>query len=82
MLKISAVAGMSQRFPQRPILNTTRRAEIDIDVNDIYAGKANDFPLLPNDVLFVPRSFKRVIWTTVGQLILTNAPYIIISILR
>jgi polysaccharide biosynthesis/export protein len=66
----------------RPILNTTRRAEIDIDVNDIYAGKANDFPLLPNDVLYVPRSFKRVIWTTVGQLILTNAPYIIISILR
>jgi polysaccharide biosynthesis/export protein len=66
----------------RPILNTTRRAEIDINVNDIYAGKANDFPLLPNDVLYVPRSFKRVIWTTVGQLILTNAPYIIISILR
>ncbi len=66
----------------RPIENTTRRAEIDIDVNDIYAGNANDFPLLPNDVLFVPRSKKRVVWTTVGQLILTNAPYIIISILR
>jgi polysaccharide export outer membrane protein len=66
----------------RPILNTTRRAEIDVNVNDIYAGKANDFPLLPNDVLYVPRSFKRVAWTTVGQLILTNAPYIIITILR
>jgi polysaccharide export outer membrane protein len=66
----------------RPIQNTTRRAEIDIDVNDIYAGKANDFPLLPNDVLYVPRSYKRIVLTTVGQLILTNAPYIIISILR
>jgi polysaccharide biosynthesis/export protein len=66
----------------RPILNTTRRAEIDINVNDIYAGKANDFPLLPNDVLYVPRSYKRVVWTTVGQLILQNAPFIIITILR
>jgi len=66
----------------RPIVNTTRRAEIDIDVNDIYSGKANDFPLLPNDVLYVPRSYKRTIWTTVGQLIIGNGPYIIISILR
>jgi polysaccharide export outer membrane protein len=66
----------------RPIANTTRRAEIDIDVNDIYAGKANDFPLLPNDVLYVPRSYKRVVLTTVGQLILSNAPYIIITVIR
>jgi polysaccharide biosynthesis/export protein len=66
----------------RPILNTTRRAEIDIDVNDVYAGKANDFPLLPNDVLYVPRSFKRTVWTTVGQLLITSGPYIIITILR
>jgi len=66
----------------RPIQNTTRRAEIDINVSDIYAGKANDFPLLPNDVLYVPRSYKRAVLTTVGQLILSNAPYIIITILR
>jgi polysaccharide export outer membrane protein len=66
----------------RPILNTTRRAEIDVNANDIYAGKANDFPLLPNDVLYVPRSFKRVILTTVGQLLLTSGPYIIITVLR
>jgi polysaccharide biosynthesis/export protein len=66
----------------RPIENTTRRAEIDIDVNEIYAGRANDFPLLPNDVLYVPRSFKRVIWSTVGQLLLANGPFIIVTILR
>jgi polysaccharide export outer membrane protein len=66
----------------RPILNSTRRAEIEIDVNDIYTGKANDFPLLPNDVLYVPRSIKRVVWTTVGQLIISNGPFIVISILR
>jgi polysaccharide biosynthesis/export protein len=66
----------------RPIQNTTLRAEIDINVNDIYAGKANDFPLLPNDVLYVPRSYKRVVLTTIGQLILANGPFIVISILR
>jgi polysaccharide export outer membrane protein len=66
----------------RPIQNTTRRAEIDINVNDIYAGKANDFPLLPNDVLYVPRSIKRVVLTTIGQLVIQNAPFIIISIIR
>ncbi len=66
----------------RPILNTTRRAEIDIDVNDVYAGKANDFPLLPNDVLYVPRSWSRTFWTTAGQLLITTGPYIIITILR
>ena len=66
----------------RPILNTTRRAEIDIDTNEIYAGKANDFPLLPNDVLYVPRSFKRVALTTVGQILLTSGPYIIFTLVR
>jgi polysaccharide export outer membrane protein len=66
----------------RPIQNTTLRAEIDINVNDIYAGKANDFPLLPNDVLYVPRSYKRVVLTTLGQLLLADGPFIIISIIR
>jgi polysaccharide export outer membrane protein len=66
----------------RPILNTTRRAEIDLNTNDIYAGNANDFPLLPNDVLYVPRSYKKVALQTIGQLILQNAPYIIITALR
>jgi polysaccharide biosynthesis/export protein len=75
-------AKKSQVRVLRPIAGTTRRAEIDIDVNDIYSGKANDFPLLPNDVLYVPRSYKRVVWTTVGQLLLSNGPFIVVSILR
>jgi polysaccharide export outer membrane protein len=41
----------------RPVLNTSRRHEIDIDLTGIYEGKVNDFPLLPNDVLYVPRAF-------------------------
>jgi polysaccharide biosynthesis/export protein len=50
----------------RPILNTDRRAAIDVDVNGVFEGKANDVPLLPNDVLLVPRSNKRSILTTMG----------------
>ena len=38
----------------RPILDSARRAEIPLDVKAILAGKANDFPLLPNDVLVIP----------------------------
>lgn len=66
----------------RPILNSTRRAEIDIDVAAIYRGEANDFPLLPNDVLYVPRSHMRAVWTTVGQIVLTSGPYIIFTLIR
>jgi polysaccharide biosynthesis/export protein len=75
-------AKRSQVRVLRPIENTTRRAEIDIDVSEIYAGRANDFPLLPNDVLYVPHSYKRSVWTTVGQLLLSNGPFIVVSILR
>jgi polysaccharide export outer membrane protein len=61
----------------RPILNTTKRAEIDIDVNRVFEGKENDFPLLPNDVLHVTRSNKRTFWLTLGQIAIPILPYII-----
>lgn len=66
----------------RPIANSTRRAEIDIDVDEIYAGRANDFPLLPNDVLYIPRSYKRATLTTIGQLLISSGPFIIVSVIR
>ena len=47
----------------RPVGDTTRRAEIDIDVKRVFEGKDNDFPLLPNDILYVPRSNKRLFLT-------------------
>jgi polysaccharide export outer membrane protein len=50
----------------RPILNTDRRAEIDVDANRVLEGKENDVPLLPNDVLFVPRSYTRSMLTVLG----------------
>jgi polysaccharide export outer membrane protein len=40
----------------RQVLNTARRAEVPLDVKAIMSGQAPDFPLLPNDVLVVPRS--------------------------
>ncbi len=39
----------------RPVLNSTRRAEIPLDLKRILDTENNDYPLLPNDVLYVPR---------------------------
>ncbi|HBY62982.1 MAG TPA: hypothetical protein DEH78_24425 [Solibacterales bacterium] len=39
----------------RPILNSARRAEIPINLDQVLAGKRPDFPLMPADTLFVPR---------------------------
>lgn len=61
----------------RPILNTNRRAEIDLNANRIFEGKDLDFPLLPNDVLYVPRSYKMTAWRLAGQIILPTLPYLI-----
>lgn len=47
----------------RPVLNTSRRAEIPVDLKKIFSGKDADFPLLPNDVLYVPRSRHKLNWT-------------------
>jgi len=47
----------------RPVLGTNRRAEIPINLTGIYDGRVNDFPLLPNDLLYVPRSPTRTILT-------------------
>jgi polysaccharide export outer membrane protein len=40
----------------RPVLNTAKRAEIPLDLKKIMAAKETDFPLQPNDVLYIPRS--------------------------
>ncbi|HWE00259.1 MAG TPA: polysaccharide biosynthesis/export family protein [Bryobacteraceae bacterium] len=39
----------------RPILNSTRRAEIPLDLKRVLDTEGSDYPLLPNDVLYVPR---------------------------
>lgn len=65
----------------RPIMGTTRRAEIDIDLTRIYEGKDIDFPLLPNDVIFVPRAAKRAALAPVGTAFLGSIPVLIITAL-
>jgi polysaccharide biosynthesis/export protein len=64
----------------RPILGTSRRAEIEVNLNRIYEGKDNDFPLLPNDVLYVPRDSVRMVLTPVGTSVLTTLPYLIVTL--
>jgi polysaccharide export outer membrane protein len=61
----------------RPILNTNRRASIEVDVKRVFEGKDLDVPLLPNDILYVPRSYNRLLWQTAGQIILPMIPYVI-----
>jgi protein involved in polysaccharide export with SLBB domain len=39
----------------RPILNTAKRAEIPVNLKLVLAGRADDYPLMPNDVLYIPR---------------------------
>ena len=39
----------------RPVTNTSRRAEIQLDLKQILAGRQSDQPLLPNDVLYIPK---------------------------
>jgi polysaccharide export outer membrane protein len=38
----------------RPVLDTARRAEIPINLTKVLSTEGNDYPLLPNDILFVP----------------------------
>jgi polysaccharide biosynthesis/export protein len=38
----------------RAVLDTSRRAEIPINLAKVLSTEANDYPLLPNDILFVP----------------------------
>lgn len=48
-------ANLQQVRVLRPVLNSSRRAEVPLDLKQILAGRQADFPLLPNDLLYVPR---------------------------
>jgi len=43
----------------RQILNTSHRAEIPVNLKRILEGKEADFPLMPNDVLYIPRGGRK-----------------------
>jgi polysaccharide biosynthesis/export protein len=66
----------------RPVLNTSRRAEIPVDLQKIFSGKNADLPLLPNDVLYVPRSRHKINWTQtslVAAPVVTTLIYVLAS---
>lgn len=64
----------------RPILDTNRRAEIDIDLKRVLEGKDVDFPLLPNDVVYVARASRRAVLGPVGTSFLASVPYLVIAL--
>jgi len=61
-------------------MGTTMRAEIDINMKRIFEGKDIDFPLLPNDVLYVPRASKRAVLGPIGIQMLASLPYLLITL--
>lgn len=48
-------ANTQRAFILRPVLNTSRRAEIPLNLKRILSSEDSDVPLLPNDVLYVPK---------------------------
>lgn len=65
----------------RPILGSTRRAEIVVDMKRILSGKEIDFPLLPNDVLFVPRATGRGIAVPLATGLVASLPVVLVTVL-
>jgi polysaccharide biosynthesis/export protein len=61
----------------RPVLGTNRRYMIEVDVADLFNGKGIDVPLLPGDIVYVPRSYTHQFWQTVSSIALPLIPYII-----
>jgi polysaccharide export outer membrane protein len=43
----------------RPMVGSSTRTEIPVNVKKILDGKASDFPLMANDILFIPTSASR-----------------------
>jgi polysaccharide biosynthesis/export protein len=73
----SAIRGKARVL--RPVAGTGRRAEIDVDLKRVFEGKDRDFPLLPNDALFVPRANLRNMLAPAGTAMLAGLPYIIVT---
>ena len=48
-------ANSKRAFILRPVLNTSRRTEIPLNLKRILSAEDRDVPLLPNDVLYVPK---------------------------
>jgi polysaccharide export outer membrane protein len=69
---VSRDANLQQVRILRPVLNSSRRAEVPLDLKQILAGRQADFPLLPNDLLYVPR--KGLSRSAIGRSMVTVLP--------
>lgn len=63
----------------RLVGDSSQRAEIPLNLREIFNGKANDFPLMANDVLYIPR--KGGAGRTVTQMGLIAVPALITSLI-
>jgi polysaccharide export outer membrane protein len=61
----------------RPIETTNRRTVIEVDAKALFDGKGIDVPLLPGDIVYIPRSYTRQFWQTFSSIALPMLPYII-----
>jgi hypothetical protein len=58
-------------------LGTNRRYVIQVDASKLLDGKGIDVPILPGDIVYVPRSYEAVFWRTVQAVALPILPYIL-----
>jgi polysaccharide biosynthesis/export protein len=56
----------------RPVMDTTKRSEISLNVDRILSGKDSDFPILPNDFLYFPE--KPILKRGIGKGLLVALP--------
>lgn len=61
----------------RPVEGTSRRAVIEVNVAQLFNGEGLDVPLLPGDIVYVPRSYSRQFWQTFSSVAIPMVPYIL-----
>ncbi|HEY3824902.1 MAG TPA: polysaccharide biosynthesis/export family protein [Bryobacteraceae bacterium] len=52
-------AQLSKAYILRPVLDTARRARIPLDISKVMSTEGNDYPLLANDILVIPKKKDR-----------------------
>jgi polysaccharide export outer membrane protein len=79
---LSPSADASKARILRPVMNSTRRAEIQLNLKRILKAEANDYPLLANDVLYIPPSRASKVLRTTGVVAIGAVPTILFLLLR
>lgn len=76
---LTATAAPKKARVLRRIQDSAKRAEIPIDLHAVLSGRSQDFPLLADDVLVIPRtSQSRTMWT---QMAMYSLPAVISAVI-